>query len=898
MSRKIKRTVASTLALAMMAGSVNAMPSVQFSSIVQAADAGATVSVKLADASQTTVKPGDTVKVITEVTNNNDGFCALVAWLSYNKKAFQFVSWEQEDKKINKLIEPSQSDDAEAKNKAYTNPDANIGTVVQLYTDSKNYTGDLKFSVVTFKVLDSAADDEYEFTLGGDPVLQDGLKTADQNRYDADKNVVELTPNYVPLKIKVSKDGSQPAETTPAVTTAAPSDSSKPAETTAAQPAETKPAETTAAAVVNPNAIQVGFENITAKAGDTVTINLKAANAGKGFSAMQFDYEMDKSFTFVDSYSEFGNWTIGEVERSLQFLQEKGNNVTAEALEGEDNVIGEIDLEIPAGTPDGVYPIVLKNIEGSVYDTEAKKQQKLTSEAFQAVAGTITIGDAPTTTKPDVTEVKPAQTTAVSAEVTDTPVKAEQPVDSANVAGGIKGPKVDAGKYVVEPGEEFNVQIKVSDNDGGFNGLNAWLDIDTNIFEIIGDVQKGDPSDPNNKKSNASKFTTTNRYHKATAAEGVDTAIAMYSDTKNTTGDMILATVTLKVKDGVKNGYYTLPFDAVAEKGAMGNRIAADKSITILNPTYYGALIQVGKDVATDPKETTAAPVTTPAVQATTPAVTKGEEEQAPGQGINVGFEDIKANAGETVTILLKAKKLGDGFSAMQFDYEMDKTFKFVDSYSEFGNWTIGEVERSLQFLQEKGNNVTADGAAAVDDVIGEFDLEIPEGTPDGKYPITLKNFQGSVYSADAKKQLKLGADGFTGLVGYVIVGEVPDETTAKPAETTAKPAETTPAATTEAKPVETTPAATTAKPAETTPAATTEAKPAETTPAVTTEAEPAGPVKGDVDNNGVVNARDMIALKRFLLLVDAKAPENADVNGDKAINSIDMVHLIKVLLG
>ena len=75
------------------------------------------------------------------------------------------------------------------------------------------------------------------------------------------------------------------------------------------------------------------------------------------------------------------------------------------------------------------------------------------------------------------------------------------------------------------------------------------------------------------------------------------------------------------------------------------------------------------------------------------------------------------------------------------------------------------------------------------------------------------------------------------------------------------------------------------------------------TTPAVSVEpteeptAKPTEPVVGDVDDNGVVNTRDLIALKRYLLLVDKTAPANGDINGDKTINSIDLVHLVKILL-
>ena len=91
MSRKFRKTVASTLALAMMAGSISSMPAVQLSSIVQAAVTGATVTV---NSETKTVKPGDTFTVTCDVTDNAEGFNALLAWLTYNQKAFEMVKWE------------------------------------------------------------------------------------------------------------------------------------------------------------------------------------------------------------------------------------------------------------------------------------------------------------------------------------------------------------------------------------------------------------------------------------------------------------------------------------------------------------------------------------------------------------------------------------------------------------------------------------------------------------------------------------------------------------------------------------------------------------------------------------------------------------------------------------
>jgi hypothetical protein len=360
----------------------------------------------------------------------------------------------------------------------------------------------------------------------------------------------------------------------------------------------------------------------------------------------------------------------------------------------------------------------------------------------------------------------------------------------------------------------------------------------------------------------------------------------------------------------------------------MANRIVTadgERKPVILNPTYLGALIQVGKDepvvtteakpaettaakpaetTAAKPAETTAAKPaetteakpaetteakpaeTTEAKPAETTAVTTAKVEDPKSDAIQIEIGEVKGEAGKTVKVPVYAKNVGKGFSSIQFNYEMNETFTIKRGIKgDFdGSWTIGSKERAVQFLEQDGMNISGDGC------IGKFEVVIPAGTPDGIYEIVPSGFEGSQVDPDTNKQQILEGSAFAGVAGRIIIGDVdPNVTTAaEPAETTeAKPAETT-----EAKPAETTEA----KPAETT-AVTTEAKPAETTAEVAPSPATPVDVEGDVDDNGVVNTRDLIALKRFLLLQDKKAPANADVNGDKSIDSLDLVHLLKILL-
>ncbi|MBR6837404.1 MAG: hypothetical protein IKM72_15580, partial [Oscillospiraceae bacterium] len=275
---------------------------------------------------------------------------------------------------------------------------------------------------------------------------------------------------------------------------------------------------------------------------------------------------------------------------------------------------------------------------------------------------------------------------------------------------------------------------------------------------------------------------------------------------------------------------------------------------------------------------------------------------------IQIKVGEATGKPGEKIKVEISAKNIGEGFSALQFDYELDDQLKETRGIKgDFGcSWTVGSKSKSLQFLEADGMNITKDG------VIGKIEIEIPADAKDGVYEFKLSNFEGSQVDKATNKQNILKGEKFEGIAGKIIVnnGTPAPETT--PAETKAEPAETTPAET-KAEPAKTTPAETKAEPANTTPAET-KAEPAETTPAETKAeptaaptataeptaaptGEPAEPVVGDVDDNGVVNTRDLIALKRYLLLVDKKAPANGDINGDKAINSVDLIRLVKILL-
>ncbi|MBQ5337232.1 MAG: hypothetical protein J6W65_07325, partial [Oscillospiraceae bacterium] len=369
---------------------------------------------------------------------------------------------------------------------------------------------------------------------------------------------------------------------------------------------------------------------------------------------------------------------------------------------------------------------------------------------------------------------------------------------------------------------------------------------------------------------------------------------------------------------------------AKGDGGAMSNRVVTkdgERKPVVLNPTFLGAIVQVGEvepavttGAVTTPAETKAEPAettpaetkaepaeTTPAETKaepaeTTPAVTKAEPTADPkSDAIQIQIGEATGKPGEKIKVEISAKNIGDGFSALQFDYELDDQLKVTRGIKgDFGcSWTVGSKSKSLQFLEADGMNIDKDG------VIGKIEIEIPADAKNGEYAFKISNFEGSQVDKATNKQNILKGEKFEGIAGKIIVddGKTVAETT--PAETKAEPAETTPAATD----VKTTEAVTTAATeVKTTEAVTTAATDVKVTEAVTTPAvtdaptaaptgEPAEAIVGDVDNNEVVNTRDLITLKRYLLLADKEAPVNGDINGDKAINSVDLIRLVKILL-
>ena len=136
------------------------------------------------------------------------------------------------------------------------------------------------------------------------------------------------------------------------------------------------------------------------------------------------------------------------------------------------------------------------------------------------------------------------------------------------------------------------------------------------------------------------------------------------------------------------------------------------------------------------------------------------------GDEIIIEIGEVTGEAGTKVKLPVYAKNVGIGLSALQFDYEMESSFKITRGLKgDFAcSWTIGKAERSVQFLEGDGMNVS-------DGKIGRLEIDIPADTPDGVYEVSAYNFEGSRVSEDGGKQEKIEASAFTGVSGKIIIG-------------------------------------------------------------------------------------------------------------------------------
>lgn len=201
-----------------------------------------------------------------------------------------------------------------------------------------------------------------------------------------------------------------------------------------------------------------------------------------------------------------------------------------------------------------------------------------------------------------------------------------QPVISTHFTDDPAAFVVDAGVYEAKVGDTVKLKIKATDIKESFAAICGFLDVDTDVFEVIS-VEAGDTDDPYNEKSGVYINSGTNHYM---SDETTETVAFVYSDRENIDKDMILATVELKVKDNAAEGCYELPFELMDNGGVMATHVDINDGFYVksLDPEFRGALIKVSAAEETIPEEQ--------------PEITESEETPAPAEELPVIEEPEK----------------------------------------------------------------------------------------------------------------------------------------------------------------------------------------------------------------------------------------------------------------
>ncbi len=199
----------------------------------------------------------------------------------------------------------------------------------------------------------------------------------------------------------------------------------------------------------------------------------------------------------------------------------------------------------------------------------------------------------------------------VEVKSTDAPA-ANQDSSPVEVVEESNGPTVrllnasdNSDQFTGKPGDEMVVKLS-TDKNTGYAALLSWIDVNTDIFEIV-KYEPGDPTLADYKKSKAKSGSQLLTFKKADNAAGYPTNInktdnfttivCLYYDSKleKITDEMTVATITLKIKDDVKPGDYSLDFDSIQDVGKSKCSYVKDGSTTIVNctPKYINAKVKV-----------------------------------------------------------------------------------------------------------------------------------------------------------------------------------------------------------------------------------------------------------------------------------------------------------------
>ena len=208
--------------------------------------------------------------------------------------------------------------------------------------------------------------------------------------------------------------------------------------------------------------------SVKANAGDTVKVPVSLTKNTKGLASVQLKLKTSggitvKANSMAGTMKDSNMVCMPNYTKSDSFILAWVNANTA-SLEGTDDNVLTLEFEVPAGTPDGTYPITFA--DASEYALEGTNAEG-TDLSMYGVAGEIVVGEGGdvTTTETTVTtaDTTPDVTTTTTAVTTPTPTPGDY--DTELTIGTVTG----------KAGETVTLPISLTKNDKGFASVQLKL---------------------------------------------------------------------------------------------------------------------------------------------------------------------------------------------------------------------------------------------------------------------------------------------------------------------------------------------------------------------------------------------------------------------------------------
>ena len=207
--------------------------------------------------------------------------------------------------------------------------------------------------------------------------------------------------------------------------------------------------------------------SVKANAGDTVKVPVSLTKNTKGLASVQLKLKTSggitvKANSMAGTMKDSNMVCMPNYTKSDSFILAWVNANTA-SLEGTDDNVLTLEFEVPAGTPDGAYPITFA--DASEYALEGTNAAG-TDLNMYGVAGEIVVGEGgDVTTTTTETTVTTTETSETSATTVTTPAPVTGDYDTELTIGTVTG----------KAGETVTLPISLTKNDKGFASVQLKL---------------------------------------------------------------------------------------------------------------------------------------------------------------------------------------------------------------------------------------------------------------------------------------------------------------------------------------------------------------------------------------------------------------------------------------